>query len=199
MPKSKLIQLIVLLFLLGGVSYLGWMIMPAETRNMISSQLSKFAINSPDSITTTPSLTEAASPTPSSTTPGSPKPTRSPYPLLPDKGKSIGTFQVSQGKHDGPTFRQIILSPLIVSKGSTLNISVTLETTNEITEVKGVFTLDHSKQNLTFSKVSRSGLQEVWETKVTLADTVLYDYSFTLNATDGSGISYMAFAPRSTQ
>lgn len=194
----KNLKILLLIVLLAGVAYLGYLSLPDYTKAMLVSlipQSTKKDATQTTDIAVSP--TPIASPVPA----GSPKPTRSPYPIYPDKGKTSTSFQVSQGQHDGPTFRSGILNPLIVTKGNTLTLSVVVESTNSgsISQVNGVFTLDHSTQDLTFTRKAQNGLQETWEAKIKLEDTVLYDYAFKLSATDPSGTSYMAFAMRSSQ
>lgn len=129
------------------------------------------------------------SPSPSS------QPVRTPIPLYPDNGTK-GTYNVSQGKHDGPAFSQVIFDPLNAQKDQILTITVTFKEKGSVTGLTGTLKSDSSSTNVTFQKVE-SAQTETWQTSFTLNDSVLYNYILTLTATGSSGSSSMTIAPRS--
>lgn len=147
----------------------------------------------PPSVSGSPEAAILRTQAPAAQTP-TPKPTI--YPLIADKG-TAGTYNVSQGPHSGPTFRQIIFDPLDVKKGQNLKINVAMESAGGVSTVKGTFTMDSSKEDLTFTKVSRQGEAEVWEVQFTLKDSVDYKYILNVSATDAKGTSTISVAPRS--
>jgi hypothetical protein len=123
-----------------------------------------------------------------------PKPT--PIPLKPDKGTQ-GTYRVSQGKHEGPTFLTVILDPLDVQKNQTLTIKVDIKTDSVIEKVTGVLEMDNSQANLIFQKINSKNNIDTWQAKLTLKDTVLYKYILSISAKDGAGEAKMKMPIRS--
>jgi hypothetical protein len=118
------------------------------------------------------------------------------YPLIPDAG-SAGTYNVSQGPHSGPTFRRVVFDPLDVKKGQDLKITVTLESNSGVTGLTGSLTMDNSKKDLSFTRVSDQGATEVWEATFNLTDSVDYKYILNLSGRDAGGTSTISVAPRS--
>lgn len=118
------------------------------------------------------------------------------YPLIPDAG-TAGTYNVSQGPHSGPTFRRVVFDPLDVKKGQDLKITITLESNSGVSSLTGTFTMDNSKKDLSFTRVSDQGATEVWETTFNLTDSVDYKYILNLTGRDAGGTSTIAVAPRS--
>lgn len=148
-------------------------------------------------------ITDRLSPAPTSLTltadqTPKPKPSHEPYPLIPNQGGTSGTYIVSQGQHNGPTFKEITFQPLDVAKGEKLTITVTLDSSTAVIDsLTGVFKMDDSQNDIAFNKVSSQGLSQKWETSFILSDTVSYRYMLFLTAVDSSGESTMSLAPRS--
>lgn len=126
----------------------------------------------------------------------SPTPRPTPIPLIPDSGTK-GTYQVSQGKHQGPTFTQVIFDPLNVQKGQILEIQVTTKADIPAEKIIGTLQTDNFQIDLSFEKVTEDGNSETWQTSFKLTDTVFYKYILTLSAVKGLDISKVIVAPRS--
>lgn len=124
-----------------------------------------------------------------------PLPTRSPYPLIPDD-KTAGTFKVSQGTHDGPTFTDIRIDPLDAKVDQVMSITVDLNSPTNIMAVSGTLYTDMGKVPLSFQKISRNNVTEKWKTSFTLTQPVLYTYKLSLVANDGTSTSSIDMAPR---
>jgi hypothetical protein len=124
-----------------------------------------------------------------------PQPIRTPIPLYPDNGTK-GTYNISQGTHNGPTFSQVIFDPLNAQKGQTFTITVTFKEKGAVTGLTGVLKTDNSSTNMTFQKVENTQI-ETWQTSFTLNDSVLYSYILNLTATSTGGSSLITVAPRS--
>ncbi len=131
------------------------------------------------------------------TTPSTPKPTTkpSPIPLKPDNGTK-GTYQIGQGVHSGPTVRQVVFDPLDAKKDQNLKILVKIESSKPLINVKGVLGEDSGSQQIDFKLVNGTKTQGEWEGNVSLESSVLYTYSLTITATDGTS-STVVVAPRS--
>jgi hypothetical protein len=125
-----------------------------------------------------------------------PPPTPTPTQLLPDDGVK-GTYNVGQGKHDGPTVSQIIFNPLDVKKGQQLEITMKLTNVSPIQEVTGSLQMDNKMQTFTFQRTSGTDLDGMWQTTITLEDGVQYDYKLAITAKAANGINEVQMAPRS--
>lgn len=122
-------------------------------------------------------------------------PSRSPYPLFPDDG-TAGTFKVSQGKHDGPTFNEVRIDPLDAKIEQDLSISITLTSPTNISSVAGTLYTDTGKISIVFQRVSRNNNIEKWKSNFKLTQSVLYTYKLNLVANDGNSTSNISMAPR---
>lgn len=132
-------------------------------------------------------------PMPEVSTP-TPKPT--PIPLKPDNGLK-GTYIISQGKHDGPTFKQVVFDPLDVSQGQALTITVTLDAASRAEKMMGKLIMDNGDTSMTFERISENATPQVWQTKLNLNDSVLYNYILEVSASLNGRSSQIIVAPRS--
>lgn len=123
-----------------------------------------------------------------------PKPT--PIPLKPDNGTK-GTYQIGQGKHDGPSITQAIFDPLDVQKGQKLTLTVRANNTLAISSLSAVLKEDSSSQNINFSLTSGTNIDGIWTGQITLSDSVQYEYVLTITAVSVNGTSSVIVAPRS--
>lgn len=175
---SVIFILLFIAIVLGGAMYLVW-----KNTSQFSSSISDVGnqnLQLPDF------ATPAATPTP--------KPTI--YPLVPDNG-TAGTYQVSQPKHEGPTFRQIVFDPLDAHKGDVLKITISVESESGVQSLTGNFQMDSSQSPVIFKKLSRQGILDTWIAEFKLTDSVFYKYILNLSAKDSKGTSSMTIAPRS--
>ncbi|HET7098660.1 MAG TPA: hypothetical protein VFI61_00260 [Patescibacteria group bacterium] len=180
---SVIFILLFIAIVLGGVVYIvGKNYVPLNNPSTTSNDLSLNQIDA--------TLNPIPTPTPIPT----PKPTI--YPLIPDNG-TAGTYQVSQPKHSGPTFGQVIFDPLDVKKDQNLKITVKVDSATGVQSLTGNFQMDSSQKSLTFKKIGNSGTIETWEVDFILPDSVSYKYILTLTGKDSQGTSTMAIAPRS--
>lgn len=125
-----------------------------------------------------------------------PIPTPTPIQLRPDDGVK-GTYNVSQGKHAGPTVTKIVFDPLDAKKGQPLTITARITNATPIQKVTGTLEMDHGLQNVIFERTSGTELDSEWQTTMTLQDSVLYAYILKITATATNGVNTVGIAPRS--
>lgn len=120
-------------------------------------------------------------PQPSST----PLPTRSPYPLIPDKG-TAGTFNISQSHKVGPIFTTAIIDPLSANSGDKVNLTLTIKSDQTIKSLTGNVLTDKNPIKIKLSFNSRTDNTETWTGIYNLTAPVLYNYVLQFDASDGT-------------
>ena len=125
-----------------------------------------------------------------------PAPTRSPYPLIPDKGRA-GTYKVSHNSFGGPTITSIQIDPLNIKIGEIVEVTLVLTHPTEIKNISASITTDISNQNIQFTKKERNENVEIWVGKIKLEKPVLYKYIYKFSASDGQKSSTLEMALRS--
>jgi len=114
-----------------------------------------------------------------------PVPTRSPYPLIPDKG-TAGTFKISQSHKVGPIFTNVIIDPFVPQLEHDIKINVTIKSELELTGLEAKITGDKDPIPLEMTKVSRINDIETWSSTFKLTQPVDYTYIFNFTANDGT-------------
>ncbi|MCG2789885.1 MAG: hypothetical protein L6405_08085 [Actinomycetia bacterium] len=122
-----------------------------------------------------------------------PTPTPSPISLPPGKG----TYNVSQGKHQGPSISQVSFDPLDVRSGQKLTIIVKATDTAPVTSVTAVLQLDQTQKDLVFKLINGDALSGDWQTSIKIEDTLWYRYILTITSVSTSGSNQTIVAPRS--
>lgn len=125
-----------------------------------------------------------------------PTPTRTPTPTPIKLPPGKGIYAVSQGKHDGPTISQVSFDPLDVRNGQTLTITLQVANTTPVQTILGTLTMDNTKKQLEFARVSITGKNELWKTTVLINDTLWYQYTLKITAQAANGISHLIITPR---
>lgn len=134
-------------------------------------------------------LNQIANVQPSST----PTPSASPIPLTPGPG----VYNVSQGKHTGPTINQVTFDPLDIQVGDPLKITLRVLASTPANTITATLETDNSTEQLTFTKESSDDDYETWTTDLTLPHPVLYKYILTVTSSSINGSSEIIVAPRS--
>jgi len=134
---------------------------------------------------------------PSTTSPqSSPSPSPTPTTLKPDDGVK-GTYNISQGKHDGPTISQVIFDPLDAKKDQLLTITLRVLSSTPADKITATLQTDTSTEDLTFTKSSTDSKYEIWTSTITLPESVLYKYILTATLQSKTGSTQVIVAPRS--
>lgn len=139
--------------------------------------------------------TTTAEPQIANITAPTPAPTRSPYPLIPDKG-SAGTYKVSHNAGSGPTITNIEIDPLDAKQGDNVKISITTTHTTPITSISSQIKTDQDPINLTFRPKSNTDNTQVWETEFQLTRQISYTYIYHFDLSDGTHQSSLDMALR---
>lgn len=121
-----------------------------------------------------------------------PSPSPSIIPLSP----GVGVYNISQGKHAGPTIRQVIFDPLDAKQDQTLTITLKVQADTPAQTITGTLQTDTSTEKLTFTKTETTNL-ETWQAKIDLPSTVLYKYILTIQANSPESNTQITVAPRS--
>lgn len=121
-------------------------------------------------------------------------PTATPTPIrLPAKPVK---YNVTQSKHEGPTFVSVTFDPLDAQKDQDLTITTKITNSSPITNVNGSLATDNGRIDLTFKRISGDDKNGEWKTTIRLNDTVWYTYTLTLTATGSNGTSTIKTSPR---
>lgn len=119
----------------------------------------------------------------------------SPTPITLHAG--IGDYAVSHPKTGGPTIQRVVFDPLDAKKGQPLKLSAVILNSGDNLVVTGGLTTDSQHIGLTFTKTATEGNAQIWSTVITLPDSVLYNYVFSVTATDAQGKTVVRVSPRS--
>jgi len=122
------------------------------------------------------------------------KPTPTPISLH----SGVGHYTVSHPKSNGPSISTVTFNPLDVQKGQVLTVSVTMQSSSAVRSVTGYLETDTMKIPLTFANATPGVLGgQTWSVSLTVPDTLWYTYIMTLQATNSTGSTPLAVAPRS--
>lgn len=124
-----------------------------------------------------------------------PSPTHSPYPLIPDTGRT-GTFKVSHGSGSGPTITNLSIDPLDAKVGDTVKVTLTLTHPTPVKSIKSKITTDKTPINTAFTLVSRIENTELWQAEFKLDQPFLYNYVYHFDLSDGINNSQLDVALR---
>ncbi len=82
-------------------------------------------------------------------------------------------------------------------KSGLVRMSFAADTGDSTLEVTGGLTTDSQQIGLTFTKTGAEKNSQIWSTEIVLPDTVLYNYVFSVTATDSHGKTMVRVSPRS--
>jgi hypothetical protein len=122
------------------------------------------------------------------------QPTPTPTPIKLPAGK--GTYAVSLGAHTGPSIDIVSFDPLDVRKGQTITITVQIASNRPADAVEGSLVMDTTTRELSFTRTQKTNVFELWQTTISIDDTLWYTYTLRVRAQNASGTSNLTITPR---